>query len=277
MAGIPVHTGSPISPYSASKAGGATPSTAAARFAPPDPPSRVLQTPASAPATITKVPSPTYAVAQPGATASPASNSQPTPTATISSPYTRTASSPPSPEPGAVPSPSYSEARRASISPPPKAGEIPKPAAFYAPKYDGSVTPAPPGALSVDTSVSPLPAYQSQGMLLTPVRAQPPSAVTSVATPTTMTRDLSHPPGYRQDSRVSFSERLPDLAYPGQNQSSHSRGRSGTGILDGGGGHGDVEDDDKGIWNTAFSWAKTVGEKVIEGEEEIWKRINGQR
>lgn len=38
-----------------------------------------------------------------------------------------------------------------------------------------------------------------------------------------------------------------------------------------------MEKEDKGLWDTAVSWAKTVGEKVIEGEEEMWKRIKGQR
>jgi hypothetical protein len=97
-----------------------------------------------------------------------------------------------------------------------------------------------------------------------------------------MKKDLSHPPGYVQDSSALFSERLPEMVSPiSQNQSGgHSRGRSrnGVGILDGGGGgSGVMEDEDKGLWDTAVSWAKTVGEKVIEGEEEMWKRINGQR
>jgi hypothetical protein len=75
---------------------------------------------------------------------------------------------------------------------------------------------------------------------------------------------------------------LPEMVSPiSQNQSGgHSRGRSrnGVGILDGGGGgSGVTEDEDKGLWDTAVSWAKTVGEKVVEGEEEMWKRINGQR
>lgn len=62
-----------------------------------------------------------------------------------------------------------------------------------------------------------------------------------------------------------------------QSAGGHSRGRSRTGILDGGGSHEDLEDEDKGLWDTAVSWAKTVGEKVIEGEEEVWKRINRKR
>jgi hypothetical protein len=109
-------------------------------------------------------------------------------------------------------------------------------------------------------------------------RVQPPSAVTSAGAPTNITQNLSHPPGYVQDSRASFSERPPEPVSPmSQKQSGHSRARSRNGILDGGGGHDDVEKEDKGLWDTAVSWAKTVGEKVIEGEEEMWKKINGQR
>lgn len=286
MAGIPAHTASPINPNSPYEPNGVTPSTAAARYSPTDPTHRASNIPATAPATTTALPSPTWAAAQPGQGAVPAPtgtsqsplNSQPTATATISTSRTRTASSPPSPQPGAFPSPTYSEARRACIPPPPKAGEIPKPAAFYASQYQGSPTPTYPHTLSLNTSLPPLAPHQTQGTLLTPTRAQPPGAVTSIATSTIMTQDLSHPPGYVQDSRASFSERLPELVSPiSQNQSSHSRGRSMTGILDGGGGDDDMENEDKGLWGTAVSWAKTVSEKVIEGEEEVWKRINRSR
>lgn len=187
---------------------------------------------------------------------------------------------PPSPQPSAVPFAAYSEARRASIPPPPKASEIPKPAAYYAPQYQGSSTSTPPQTLSVDTTRPPLATHQTQGTLLTPTRAQPASATTSIITPISLTHNLSHPPGYVQDSRASFSERSPELVSPmslNQSAGGHSRGRSRTGILDGGRSHENLEDEDKGLWDTAVSWAKTVGEKVIEGEEEVWKRINRKR
>ncbi len=231
------------------------------------------------------LPSPTFAAAEPCFSAGPAPTGQPlspltslpTPTVTLPGSSTRTNSLPPSPQAGAVPSPSYSEARRASIPPPPKVGEVLKPTAYYAPQYDGNTTSKSFQKLSLNTSVPPLPTCQTQGILLTPTRAQPPSAVTSHATPTSMTQDLSHPPGYVQDSRASFSERPPELVSPlNLNQSGHNRrkSRSGVGILDGGGTHEDMEEKDQGLWNTAFSWAKTVGEMVIEGEEEMWRRIN---
>lgn len=28
------------------------------------------------------------------------------------------------------------------------------------------------------------------------------------------------------------------------------------------------------VWKTATSWAKSAGEKLKEGEEEVWRRIN---
>jgi hypothetical protein len=52
------------------------------------------------------------------------------------------------------------------------------------------------------------------------------------------------------------------------------------GILDGGGGgQGYVQQRERevGLWDMAWSWAKTVGEKVVEGEEEMWRRINGAK
>ncbi len=287
MAGIPVHTASPINPNSAPQPNGASPSTAAARYAPVDSARRPSQTSAAVPAISTDLPSPIYAAAQPSSGAGSATawvpqslaTANPTPTTTIPASSTRTESSPPSPQPGAVPFPTYSEARRASIPPPPKANEIPKPAAYYAPQYQGNTRPNSPQTLSLHTSLPPLATRQAQGTPLTPTRVQPPSAVTSIAQPTTTTQDLSHPPGYVQDSRASFSERPVEPVSPlNQSQSGgHSRGRSRSGILDGGGGHDDLGGEDKGLWDTAFSWAKAVGERVIEGEEEVWKRINRQR
>ncbi|ERF71419.1 hypothetical protein EPUS_08688 [Endocarpon pusillum Z07020] len=285
MAGVTVHTTSPIHPNGATTPKGASPSTAAARYSPPHSTRRSSQSPTPVTSNPAVLPSPTFASAQPGSTAGPAPTGQPPspltslpiPTATLPALSTRTTSSPPSPQPGAVPSPSYSEARRASIPPPPKAGEVPKPAAYYAPQYDGNTTSTSFQNLSLNTSVPPLPTHQTQGTVLTPTRAQPPPAVTAHATTTSITQDLSHPPGYVQDSRASFSERPPELISPlNLNQSGHDRrkSRSGIGILDGGGGHEDIGDEDKGLWDTAISWAKTVGEKVIEGEEEMWKRIN---
>lgn len=286
MNGVPVHTTSPINPNSASKQNGARLSTAAARYSPADSTPRTSPSPVTAPANPVVLPSPTYARVQPISTAVAASTetphspltSQSIQGVTSSTLSTGAVSMPSTPQSSVFPSASYSEARRVSVPPPPKVGEVPKPAAYYAPQYQGDSVPTSPRVPSLKTSLPPLVTHQIQGTPLTPTRAQTPSAVTSHATPTSMTHDLSHPPGYVQDHRTSFSERLPEFSSPiSPIQNGHGRGRSRNGILDGGGGNGDVEDDDKGLWSTAVSWAKTVGEKVIESEEEVWKRINGPR
>jgi hypothetical protein len=92
--------------------------------------------------------------------------------------------------------------------------------------------------------------------------------------------DLSHPPGYVQDSRASFEERPIEPYQPFANRSNHKRtpSRSGAGILDESPENQPrVEEEEKSIWGEAVSWAKTVGGKVVEGEEALWKRINGRR
>jgi len=35
------------------------------------------------------------------------------------------------------------------------------------------------------------------------------------------------------------------------------------------------EEEEKGAWDTAMSWAKAAGKKLSETEEQIWKSING--
>jgi hypothetical protein len=100
---------------------------------------------------------------------------------------------------------------------------------------------------------------------------------------TSTSHDLSHPPGYQQDARASFEERPIEPYRPFTNHSSHKR----TPSRSGGGGGGGVLDESpesqppleegKGILNEVVSWAKTIGGKVIEGEEALWKRINGRR
>jgi hypothetical protein len=280
MEGLPLHTGSPISPKTAIKADEYSPSTAAARYAPSNSTRQASQSPpaVSPSAASIVLRSPTFATRPQGSFAAPYHRPSLT---SLHATGTQDSPSPPSSNSGAASCASYTEARRASIPPPPKVGEIPKSAAFYAPQYEGNSQPTSARGLLLNTSMPALKTYQRQGTLLTPVRTQPLSADNSIATPISMTKDLSHPPGYMQDSRASFSERPAELVSPtSQNGNGYSRGRSrngnGMGILDGGG-HDAMEDEDKGLWDTAVSWAKTVGGKVIEGEEEVWKRINRSR
>jgi len=40
---------------------------------------------------------------------------------------------------------------------------------------------------------------------------------------------------------------------------------------------GDSASDTAGsMWSTVKGWANTAGEKLVETEESVWKRINGQ-
>jgi hypothetical protein len=96
---------------------------------------------------------------------------------------------------------------------------------------------------------------------------------------TSTPHDLSHPPGYVQDSRNSFEERPIEPYQPFANHSNHKHtpSRSGGGILNESPDNLPRMEEEKGIWGEAVSWAKTIGGKVVEGEEAIWKRINGQR
>jgi hypothetical protein len=108
-------------------------------------------------------------------------------------------------------------------------------------------------------------------MLSTPTRAIPPSSTTS--TPA-YAEDLSHPPGYVQNSRDSFDERS-NTHSPYQNQGYGNNSAHRGGPLYSG---RDVDLGEESsiaqAWKTATSWAKAAGQKLKEGEEEVWRMIN---
>jgi hypothetical protein len=107
-------------------------------------------------------------------------------------------------------------------------------------------------------------------MLSTPTRAIPPSS--TISSPAYA--DLSHPPGYVQNSRDSFEERS-DMHSPYQDQGYGNNSAHRGGPLTSGRDVDPVEESPiTQAWRTATSWAKTVGEKLKEGEEEVWRRIN---
>ena len=254
MAGIPVHTSSPISPHVAAKASAITPSTSAARFAP-----------ASAAHTATS--SLQTQVAQPGApvvpqptsTAAAPAQSIPEPSPTQHLPQ---ASDPPPPQPGAAPMPgNITRTRRVSNPVSPRTTDS-NPVAPYSP--------------------APLPAHQTSGHLDTPTRAVPPASVTSTYSGP---QDLSHPPGYIQNSRASFEDR-PYLNGPNDSSPfsmtgsmANRRSMGGAGILNGELYSQENRDtqEEKGVWDTAVAWAKTAGKKLSETEQEVWKRVNGEK
>jgi hypothetical protein len=120
----------------------------------------------------------------------------------------------------------------------------------------------------------PLTYGQHHPNLSTPTRAQPTASSTFTA------HDLSHPPGYVQDSRASFEERPLGPHQPFTNHSAHwnTPSRLSGDILDGvPKNQSGTEEEEKGLWGEAVSWMKTIGEKLADGEEALWKRIRGQR
>lgn len=249
MSGIPVHTSSPINPNTAAKATGTTPKTT-------EPESPSIPTQTVAPTAFTDDAA-TYPPAQPGAAPGPAPTGavQPTPTQRIPT-QTMPSTYPPPPQPGAVPvaTPVYdSTSHQPTIPPPPKAGEV-----------------------------APLLPHQQQGSLTDPSRvgrAQPPASVTSTTnTAGAPVQDLSHPPGYQQNSQASFQDRSLDAFQPFQNQSDNgtTNSRPGEGLL-GATSASTGDNEGKGFWETAGDLAKTAGKKLSEGHDEIWRRINSDK
>lgn len=102
-----------------------------------------------------------------------------------------------------------------------------------------------------------------------------------------MTYSENAPPGYTQNAAAAFAER-PTAGNPysvfGTSQNTSGGGAGGTGLLGAGGmggGGGSGEEGDgiaavaAGAWGTLTGWAKTAGEKLSEGEQEVWRRIGG--
>ncbi|CCC13461.1 hypothetical protein SMACR_07085 [Sordaria macrospora] len=82
--------------------------------------------------------------------------------------------------------------------------------------------------------------------------------------------DLSHPPGYQQDSMASDMNQSQRAAH----EFAASHGGHGHGH---GGGYSGSGSDDEGVWNSAKKWIQDAGAKVAEAESEVWKKINGQK
>ncbi|KAJ9644195.1 hypothetical protein H2204_001546 [Knufia peltigerae] len=253
MPPIPVHTASPINNNAPSDLFGTSPSTAAARYTPPS---------AEASPTATQ-PTSTYPAARPGAPAVPqptnaasvtynnrlqptATATLPTPTATSNAPLS---DSPPPPQPGAVPSP--------------------YPTAYNTPTLSIPQPPIP----------GPHPQHTPTSSVTSPVRHALPSPTPTRPSPVPFTpqqqfQDLSHPPGYMQDSRASFDDKPVEDCQPYENRASPSS-TSRRGILDSEPVFDNRGDNDSFL-NTAMSWAKAAGKSLSKTEQEIWKHMNGE-
>ncbi|EXJ82039.1 hypothetical protein A1O1_08107 [Capronia coronata CBS 617.96] len=273
MAPIPVHTGSPINTNIPSYPGGASPSTAAARYTPGDP----QPTPTTATTTSAQNASPSSLPARPGAPAVPqptntASSTynhrlEPTTTAALPTQSTHVNDSPPLPQPGALPVPSLSsnQSPKLSIPPPPQPGQMP----HWSPSSASPIRHAVPSQTPTHSRPGPLSAHQHSPALYTPARSIPPAGVTS-----NYPQDLSHPPGYMQDSRASFDDKPIEFCQPLEKRASPTSSNRG-GILDAEPTLETGFDEEPSVLGSALAWAKAAGKRLSKTEAQIWKQING--
>ncbi|KAJ4165861.1 hypothetical protein LMH87_007471 [Akanthomyces muscarius] len=196
----------------------------------------------------------------PAATASaysaPGYYAQPTPTQPLAD--NNNNNSPPAPQPGAVPTaPGAAATAASSLPPPPKNGET------MGPEHTGSVPPmpaqmsypAPQASHAIrGTSTADAAAYPS------PYEAGPVPLPVGTALGGGINRatDMSHPPGYQQDTQAAeFSS--------GQRVAHDFSSSIGGGY---------EEDGSASIWNTAKKWASAAGDTLAAAEGEVWKAVN---
>ncbi|EHY55735.1 hypothetical protein HRR83_007951 [Exophiala dermatitidis] len=276
MAPIPLHTASPINTNIPSHPQAVSPSTAAARYTPVDAPATTTATPTgsahgAAPSSQPARPG-APAVPQPTNTVSSTCNRRFEPTATVpadGSSSSRVTDSPPPPQPGAVPSPPQSTSRdhspKLSIPPAPRPGDVPQ----WTPSSASPIRHAVPSPTPTHSRPVPLPNHQQSPSLYTPTRSIPPAGMTS-----NYPQDLSHPPGYMQDSRASFDDKPVEFCQPYENRASPTSSNRG-GILDAEPTFDRGSDNESGVLTTAIAWAKAAGKKLSKTEEQIWRQING--
>ena len=291
MPPIPIYSDSPIV---AAKPDGVTPQTVDA------------PTPAQNGPTTVDSNASTYPSARPGAPAMPAPTtsvpkSQPTPTKTITE--IRQVNGPPPPQPGAVPTPAaISTASTAQSNNPPS----PQPS-HTIPQPSQPITTNPPQLSIPPPSSSNLPTRST-------IPAISPSSTQyhSLNGPTTLPlgdvpqipppqsqysvheagrRSSEQPTGYRQDpyaaemsaaQRASLEasiaeERRGSLGFlggvtgaiPGTGGIGTGSGGSAGGLPNTGG--------DGGVWGSVKALASSAGQKAVELEEEVWRRVNGKK
>lgn len=267
MSGIPVYTQSSTS---AVKPDGITPKTA------------------SVPTPTTSTHASTTSVATSSSTPlKPEADLAPTPTQPSATPAEN---SPPPPQPRAIPLSSTSvNARRPSIPPPPKEGEKPQPPEYYAKPTPTSSKPQPyPPQMSIpppNSSFNGVPPSSVTSTTQPPVEAQhgsspyqrqpaaAPGAGRSRANP------LEHPPGYVQDPNAQ--DMTPDARFATEQQATNQSSSSHSPVLPGYNGHsggskGNSEEE-QGIWDMAKKMVSQAGEKVVEFEEEVWRKLGEKK
>ncbi|KAK4554948.1 hypothetical protein LTR86_008096 [Recurvomyces mirabilis] len=290
MPPIPVHIDDPITP---AKAQGVTPQTAAQV--------PVSQGPASNVATTTTAAAPaTYPPGQPGAAVAPAPTpylprAQPEPTRTTAG-GTQDQYAPPPPQPGAVPTPYNHQAptTTSTLPPPPRAGETPKKQGTAFTGMLNSMYTPPPPAQNLSQNYGPTHSTSTAGIqpgqATTPLRTGPttlnlgPVASPAVGMPQDPRISSEHPPGYVQNAyaqdmssaqRASLDQETRRESFVTQLGLGSDGTRSGGDGGRGGGGEGWGEGVE-GAWSAAKGWLGKAGTAIAEGEEQVWKRINGR-
>lgn len=254
MPPIPVHIDDPITP---AKADGVTPQTS-------DQPAA----PANNATTTAQSHSPAYPPARPGAAAVPGPTPYvPRPQAEV----TRTTqpslaqNAPPPPQPGAVPIPPSQQApmtagfAASTLPPPPKPGEA-------AQQRQTS--------MSMPSQMNVPPPQQNYAPTHSTTGIQQGGPTTVNLGPVAQGQQAQRPPGYQQNvyaQEMSSAQRSSIEQQERRESVVPSMGFGGAGA-------GDTATETAGnMWNTVKGWASTAGEKLVETEESVWKRINGAR
>lgn len=242
--------------------------------------------PSPTPTTAAKPPQSPTTLAPPPTTSKTRSEYAPaSPTTSAPNPH-------PAAQPGAYPSnPSGPTPTGSSVPPPPRSPTRTVPMSA---SRTGTTPPPPqPGA-------APIPGTSTAQSLLS---AQPGGNPEPPAPLPGLTPSLSHPPGYQQQSfghpaaaantsmgmgsltplsRSNTSSPLPSMA-----SGHHKRNASGAGLPDPGSGgllngylpEGTTESAGQ-AWSAVRGWvgstASSVGKKVVEVENQVWKKVNGE-
>ncbi|KAK3114053.1 hypothetical protein LTR53_008017 [Teratosphaeriaceae sp. CCFEE 6253] len=289
MAPISVHIDDPVTPV---KPQGVTPQTAAI-----DAP--LVVSPANNSATATSAPQPLpYPAAKPGAAATPAPTPylpsvQPTATRTTTTTYNENA--PPPPQPGAVPSPLPQQAPMtvgSGLPPPPRPGESVKQGSAFTGALNNMY--ALPPAQKLQTNYAPthstytagtLPGSATAPQLLSPTTlnfgpvASPTVGGSSSSSYPDASRRISskHPPGYVQNvyaQDLSPAARA-SLDQETRRESLADRMGFARGGEAGSAGERGVGESVNEAWDAAKGWFNKAGAAIAEGEQEVWRRING--
>ncbi|QSZ30642.1 hypothetical protein DSL72_000200 [Monilinia vaccinii-corymbosi] len=206
---------------------------------------------------------------------------------------------PPAPQPAEFPKPTTGFVGnknalqvKAAVPPPPRAGQasstMPQNPNVgqregYPPQMNippPSITRAPFSSTVTGTDAQIQRTMHSQPVSIGDAYAQHAQSTRQSANEGGERRSLEHPPGYVQNAyaaELSSDQRRALDA----NEVEGGRNTSVSGVFSGGmmGGVGGSTSvgGEEGIWESAKRWVGSAGNKLSEGEKEVWRRINGEQ